>query len=428
MPATSVIGLQWGDEAKGKIVDLLTEQHEIVIRYQGGNNAGHTVKFDGKTYKLSLLPTGILQSHVKSVIAPGVVIDPRAFLKELDALIAGGEDCADRMMISDRAHVICPWHLLEEAALEASRGGSAIGTTMRGIGTCYREKVGRFHAIRIGDLIQKDAFAEKVREIVPFKQNILNTLNPDGAQMDADQIIDEYSGCADRLRPMVADTTAYLLDALESGKKLLFEGAQGCLLDVDHGTFPYVTSSNSSGCGIHSGSGVPARAIGNMIGVAKAYTTRVGGGPFPTELDNEIGQKIRDAGNEYGTVTGRPRRCGWLDTVATRYSARISGVDSVVIALLDVLSGFEELNICEAYDINGKVTRDLPSRCEDLAIAKPVLRRIAGWSEDITNVRRFEDLPVAAQEYVKVAAELIGRPVSIVSVGPDREQTIHIAS
>ena len=423
-----MIGLQWGDEAKGKIVDLLTEQHEIVIRYQGGNNAGHTVKFDGKTYKLSLLPTGILQDHVKSVIAPGVVIDPRAFLKELDALIAGGEDCADRMMISDRAHVICPWHLLEEAALEASRGESAIGTTMRGIGTCYREKVGRFHAIRIGDLIQKDAFVEKVRKIVPFKQKVLNALNPDGAQMDADQIIDEYSTCADRLRPMVADTTAYLLDALESGKKLLFEGAQGSLLDVDHGTFPYVTSSNSSGCGIQSGSGIPARAIGNMIGVAKAYTTRVGGGPFPTELDNEIGQTIRDAGNEYGTVTGRPRRCGWLDTVATRYSARISGVDSVVIALLDVLSGFEEMNICEAYDINGTVTRDLPSRCEDLAIAKPVLRRIEGWSEDITDVRQFEDLPTAAQEYVKTAAELIGRPVSIVSVGPDREQTIHIES
>jgi len=417
VPATSVIGLQWGDEAKGKIVDLLTEQHEIVIRYQGGNNAGHTVKFDGKTFKLSLLPTGILQDHVKSVIAPGVVIDPRAFLKELDALIAGGEDCAGRMMISDRAHVICPWHLLEETAFEASRGGSAIGTTMRGIGTCYREKVGRFHAIRVGDLVQKDAFAAKVREIVPIKQKILNALNPDGEQMNADQIIDEYSACADRLRPMVADTTAYLLDALESGKKLLFEGAQGSLLDVDHGTFPYVTSSNSSGCGIQSGSGVPARAIGNMIGVAKAYTTRVGGGPFPTELDNEVGQKIREAGNEYGTVTGRPRRCGWLDTVATRYSARISGVDSVVIALLDVLSGFEELH-----------TRDLPSRCEDLEIAKPVLRRIDGWSEDITGVRRFEDLPTAAQEYVKVAAELIGRPVSIVSVGPDRAQTIHIAS
>lgn len=425
MPATSVIGLQWGDEAKGKVVDLLTEKHEIVIRYQGGNNAGHTVKFDGKTYKLSLLPTGILHGHVKSVIAPGVVIDPNAILKELDSLAAGGEDCSDRLMISDRAHVICPWHLLEEQAFEASRGGSAIGTTMRGIGTCYREKVGRFHAIRMGDLILKDAFAAKVREIVPFKQKILNALNPDGEQMVADQIIEEYSACADRLRPLVADTTAYLLDALESGKKLLFEGAQGSLLDVDHGTFPYVTSSNSSGCGIHSGSGIPERAIENMIGVAKAYTTRVGGGPFPTELDNEIGQKIRDAGNEYGTVTGRPRRCGWLDTVATRYSARISGVDSVTLALLDVLSGFDELYICEAYDVHGKVTRDLPSRCEDLEVAKPVLRKIEGWSEDITGVRKFDDLPNAAQEYVKAAEELIGRPVSIVSVGPDREQTIH---
>lgn len=426
MPATSVIGLQWGDEAKGKVVDLLTEKHDIVVRYQGGNNAGHTVKFDGRTYKLSLLPTGILQGHVKSVIAPGVVINPNAILKELDGLIEGGEDIDGRLMISDRAHVICPWHLLEEAAFEATRGSSAIGTTMRGIGTCYRDKVGRFHAIRMGDLVDRDSFAAKVKEIVPIKQRVLDALNPGGEQMDVDQIIEQYSACADRLRPMVADTTAWLLDALDSGKNLLFEGAQGSLLDVDHGTFPYVTSSNSSGCGIHSGSGVPERAIQNMIGVAKAYTTRVGGGPFPTELDNEIGQKIRDAGNEYGTVTGRPRRCGWLDTVATRYSARISGVDSIVIALLDVLSGFDELQICEAYDINGRITRDLPSRWEDLAAAKPVLRSIGGWEEDITGVRRFEDLPKAAQEYVQAAAELIGRPVSLVSVGPDREQTIHL--
>ncbi|MGB4707772.1 MAG: adenylosuccinate synthase [Fuerstiella sp.] len=426
MPATSVIGLQWGDEAKGKIVDLLTEKHDIVIRYQGGNNAGHTVKFDGNTYKLSLLPTGILQGHVKSVIAPGVVINPHAILKELDGLAAGGKDCTDRLMISDRAHVICPWHLLEEVAFEAARGGNAIGTTMRGIGTCYREKMGRTHAIRIGDLILKDAFAAKVREIVPFKQKVLNALNPDGEQMDADQIIEDYSACADRLRPMVADTTSYLLDALESGKRLLFEGAQGSLLDIDHGTFPYVTSSNSSGCGIHGGSGIPERAIQQMIGVAKAYTTRVGGGPFPTELDNEVGQKIREAGNEYGTVTGRPRRCGWLDTVATRYSARISGVDSITIALLDVLTGFDDLYICEAYNINGQVTRDMPSRCEDLEIAKPVLRRIEGWTEDITGIRRFEDLPKAAQEYVTAAGQLIGSPVSIVSVGPDREQTIHV--
>ena len=427
MPATSVIGLQWGDEAKGKVVDLLTEKHEIVVRYQGGNNAGHTVKFDGKTYKLSLLPTGILHSHVKSVIGPGVVVNPHALLKELDGMAAGGEDGFSRLMVSDRANVICPWHMLEEAAFEASRGGEAIGTTMRGIGTCYRDKVGRFHAIRIGDLVNKDAFASKVKEIVPLKQKVLNALNPDGEQMNADEIIADYLACADRIRPMVADSTAFLLDAMDADKNVLFEGAQGCLLDVDHGTFPYVTSSNSSGCGIHSGSGVPGRYINNMIGVAKAYTTRVGGGPFPTELDNEIGEKIRVAGNEFGTVTGRPRRCGWLDTVATRYSARISGVDSVTIALLDVLSGFDELFICEAYDIKGVVTRDMPSRCEDLAAAKPVLRKIEGWTEDITGISKFEDLPAAAQDYVKTAGELIGRKVSIVSVGPDRAQTIHMS-
>ena len=426
MPATSVIGLQWGDEAKGKVVDLLTEHHEIVVRYQGGNNAGHTVKFDGNTYKLSLLPTGILHEHVKSVIGPGVVVNPNALLTELDGMTESGQDGFSRLFVSDRAHVICPWHLLEEAALEAARGSEAIGTTMRGIGTCYRDKVGRSHAIRVGDLVDRDVFAARVKEIVPFKQKILNALNPDGEQMNADQIIEEYGQCAERIRPMVKDTTAWLLDAIDADQKILFEGAQGCLLDVDHGTFPFVTSSNSSGCGIHSGSGIPGRFISNMIGVAKAYTTRVGGGPFPTELDNEVGQKIRDAGNEYGTVTGRPRRCGWLDTVATRYSARISGVDSITIALLDVLSGFDELFICEAYDINGTITRDLPSRCEDLAAAKPVLRRIAGWSEDITTARTFEDLPAAAQEYVRTAGELIGRKVSIVSVGPDREQTIHI--
>ncbi len=424
MPATSVIGLQWGDEAKGKIVDLLTERHDIVVRYQGGNNAGHTVKFDGRTYKLSLLPTGILQSHVKSVIAPGVVVNPLAVLKELDALASGGQDCTSRLMISDRAHVICPWHMLEEAALEKSCGNAAIGTTMRGIGTCYRDKVGRSHAIRIGDLIHIDTFAKKVREIVPFKQKLLNALNPDGPQLDADQIISEYSAAADRIRPMVADSTSFLLDALDHGKWVLFEGAQGSLLDVDHGTFPYVTSSNSSGCGIHNGSGVPERAIVRMIGVAKAYTTRVGGGPFPSELDNEIGQRIRIAGNEFGTVTGRPRRCGWFDAVATRYSARISGIDSITIALLDVLSGFDELYLCEAYDINGKITRILPSRCEDLAAAKPVLRRVPGWKEDITGITDFSKLPASAQQYCRSIEELVGKPIEFVSVGPDRSQTI----
>ncbi|MFM8476685.1 MAG: adenylosuccinate synthase [Planctomycetaceae bacterium] len=426
MPATSVIGLQWGDEAKGKIVDLLTETHHVVVRYQGGNNAGHTVRFDGRTYKLSLLPTGILHAHIRSVIAPGVVVNPLALLKELDGLAAGGHDCSTRLMVSDRAHVICPWHLLEEAALEKSRGREAIGTTMRGIGTCYRDKVGRSHAVRIGDLVNRDTFAAKVREIVPFKQRLLNALDPDGPQLDVDQIISEYSAAADRIRPMAADTTTWLLDALEQDRWLLFEGAQGSLLDVDHGTFPYVTSSNSSGCGIHSGSGVPERAIQKMIGVAKAYTTRVGGGPFPSELNNDIGNRIRVAGNEFGTVTGRPRRCGWFDAVATRYSARISGVDSITIALLDVLTGFDELMVCEAYNIRGTITRTLPSRCEDLADAQPVLRSLPGWTEDITGITQFEKLPTNAREYCRTLQELIGCPVEFVSVGPDRVQTIRM--
>lgn len=426
MPATSVIGLQWGDEAKGKVVDLLTEHHDIVVRYQGGNNAGHTVKFDGRTYKLSLLPTGILQNHVKSVIAPGVVVNPMAVLKELDGLAAGGHDASGRLMISDRAHVICPWHLLEEAALEKTRGGEAIGTTMRGIGTCYRDKVGRSHAVRVGDLIDADCFAARVRAIVPHKQMLLDAMDPSGERLDIDRILAEYGAAADRIRPMVADTTAYLLDALESGKRILFEGAQGSLLDIDHGTFPYVTSSNSSGCGIHSGSGVPEREIQKMIGVVKAYTTRVGGGPFPTELDNATGERIRQAGNEFGTVTGRPRRCGWLDCVATRYSARISGVDSIAIALLDVLSGLDELYICEAYDIRGRITRDFPARCEDLAAARPVLKKIDGWQEDISGITKFTDLPAAAQRYVRAVSELVGRPVELVSVGPDRAQTIQM--
>ena len=424
VPATSVIGLQWGDEAKGKVVDILTENHDVVVRYQGGNNAGHTVKFGGNTYKLSLLPTGMLQSHVQSVIGPGVVINPLALLTELDSLIAGGVDCGDRLMISERAHVICPWHLLEEAAFEKQRGSKAIGTTMRGIGTCYREKAGRFQAIRIGDLVNKDRFANKVREIVPLKQVLLNALNPDGEQLNVGQIIEDYSAAADRLRPMVADTTAWLLNAQETGKRLLFEGAQGSLLDVDHGTFPYVTSSNSSGCGIHSGSGIPERSIGTMIGVAKAYTTRVGGGPFPTELDNDLGEQIRIAGNEFGTVTGRPRRCGWFDAVATRYSARVSGVDSIAVALLDVLSGLGKLQICEAYDIDGEVTRDMPACPDALQIAKPVLREVSGWTEDITDARNFDDLPSNAQQYVTTISKLVERPVALVSVGPDRDQTI----
>jgi len=423
VPATSVIGLQWGDEAKGKIVDLLTEEHDIVVRYQGGNNAGHTVKFDGETYKLSLLPAGILNGNVISVVGPGVVINPRAFLEELDGIVSRRGEVGDKLKISERAHVIMPWHMCEEAAMEKARGDKAIGTTMRGIGTCYRDKVGRAHAIRIGDLV-RDSFAGRVREIVAYKNTVLAAIDPGSEPLDADAIIAEYTAYGERLKPYACNTTALLHKSVAQNKRLLFEGAQGSLLDIDHGTFPFVTSSSSSGAGIHSGSGVPERYIDRMIGVVKAYTTRVGGGPFPTELDNEIGQRIRDAGNEYGTVTGRPRRCGWFDAVAAGYSARLSGIDCLTVALLDVLSGFDELQICEAYEINGQRTTDFPAHIDDLESARPILTTVPGWDEDITGITNYADLPENARKYVETIGELMGFPVDIVSVGPDRAQTI----
>lgn len=425
MSATSVIGLQWGDEAKGKIVDLLSEQHEIVVRYLGGNNAGHTVKFDGKTYKLSLLPAGVLNPNVTSVITGGVVINPKAFLQEMASIAEqNGPIEASRLLISDRAHVIFPYHMQEEVVFEQSRKEKAIGTTMRGIGTCYRDKAGRTHAIRMGDLVRPEYFRARLEEIVAYKNKIFQALDPEAEPLDVDAIYEEYAGYAEQLKDHVVDTSTYLLKAVADKKKILFEGAQGSLLDIDHGTFPYVTSSNSSGCGIHNGSGVSERYIDKMIGVVKAYTTRVGGGPFVTELHDEIGQRIRDVGNEYGTVTGRPRRCGWFDAVATRYGANISGVDCIAVMLLDVLSGLDELKICEAYDVNGKQVIDFPSHILDLEQAKPVYRTIAGWKEDITGIRKMEDLPENAIAYIKAVEEIIGKPVEIVSVGPDREQTI----
>lgn len=425
MTATSVIGLQWGDEAKGKIVDLLTSEHDIVVRYLGGNNAGHTVKFDGETYKLSLLPAGILHNTVVSVIANGVVINPKAFLDELGAIVERlGDVPPERLRISERSHVIFPYHMAEELAFEQARAGDAIGTTMRGIGTCYRDKAGRTHAIRMGDLIRPERLRRRLDEIVPYKNLVIQAIAPGTDLLDADAIYEEYSVYADRLRPYVTDTTAFLHRVLGEGKKLLFEGAQGCLLDIDHGTFPFVTSSNSSGCGIHSGSGVPERVIAKMIGVVKAYTTRVGGGPFPTELDNEIGQHIRDVGHEYGTVTGRPRRCGWFDAVAAGYGARISGIDVLAVMLLDVLDQLDEICVCEAYEINGQRTTDFPADIEDLAMAKPVYRTLPGWKSDTTGVRKRADLPDNALRYVEKISELIGYPVDVISVGPDRDQTI----
>ena len=427
--ATSVIGLQWGDEAKGKIVDLLTDEHDVVIRYQGGSNAGHTVKFDGKTYKLSLLPVGILHPNVVSVIAPGVVIHPKSLVSEMDGIIAQRGPIGDNFLISDRAHVIFPYHLAEEAAEETAlqrNGRDVIGTTMRGIGTCYRDKAGRTHGVRMGDMMRPKYLRRRLGDIVPQKNAILRALDPNATPFDVDAIFNEYLGYAKRLEPYVTDTTTYLHKALAAGKKLLFEGAQGSLLDIDHGTYPFVTSSNSSGCGIHNGSGVPERAISRMIGVVKAYSTRVGGGPFPTQLDDAIGEQIRKTGREYGTVTGRPRRCGWFDAVATGYGARLSGIDSIAVMLLDVLSEFDEMQVCEAYEINGQRTTDFPSHLEDLAAAKPVYRTVPGWRKDVSDVRRLEDFPAAARSYIDTIGRLIGYPVEIISVGPDREQTVYV--
>ncbi len=425
MSVTSVVGLQWGDEAKGKIVDFLTDSHEVVVRYQGGNNAGHTVKFDGQTYKLSLLPTGILRPGVKAVIGNGLVVNPEALLKEMKSLTDRGVQVdGQNLLLSDRAHVILPYHIVEDAVFEKRRGNQAIGTTGRGIGTCYRDKAGRTHAIRVGDLYHPETFRTKLADIVAFKNLTLKALDSTLEPLNADAIYESYMGYAGQLKSHVVDTTAWLHRALKEKKNILFEGAQGSLLDVDHGTFPYVTSSNSSSAGIHSGSGVPQRAITRMIGIAKAYTTRVGGGPFPTELNNEIGQHIRDVGHEYGTVTGRPRRCGWFDAVATGYGARICGVDEIAVMLLDVLAQLDELCICEAYEIRGERTTDFPSHVEDLEVAKPVFRKIPGWKKDITHARKLSDLPSGARQYVDTISELLGVQAKFISIGPDREQTI----
>ncbi|MCS7306791.1 MAG: adenylosuccinate synthase [Thermoguttaceae bacterium] len=425
MPATCVVGLQWGDEAKGKIVDLLTGEYDIVVRYQGGANAGHTVVLGGEPFKLSLVPSGIFRPQVQCVIANGVVLHPGSLLEEIERLRARGVQVEDNLLVSNRAHVIFPWHIEEDRLLEKVAGGEAIGTTLRGIGPCYRDKVGRTLAFRVGDLYRQN-FRDRVRQVAQFKQRMLQCLSGEPIELDADAIYEQYRQYAEQLRRWVGDSTSYLLDALEANKRILFEGAQGALLDVDHGTFPYVTSSNSSGVGVSSGSGVPARYLTKVIGIIKAYSTRVGGGPFPTEQANEIGQYIRDRGNEYGTVTRRPRRCGWFDAVAVRYTARLSGVDVLAVMLLDVLSGLEELKICVAYELDGQKTTVFPAHVDELWRVQPVYETLPGWKEEISHVRRWEDLPPNAQAYLRRISELIGRPLEIISVGPHRDQTIFL--
>ena len=422
---TSVVGLFWGDEGKGKIVDVLTEHADVVVRYQGGANAGHTVVIDGEKFALHLLPSGTLHEDKIGVIGPGVALDPAALLEEFKDLQARGIDVAGRLKISKRCHLVMPYHKLEDRLDEQSlTDKDKIGTTARGIGPCYADKVRRTSSLRFCDLFQPENFRERVRRIVQAKATVFKALYGCEEPLDADAMVDQYLGYASQLKACACDTTSYLRQCLQTGRKLLFEGAQGTLLDVDHGTYPYVTSSSAGAVGVSAGSGVPPSAVQTYMGVVKAYTTRVGQGPFPTELFDEVGARIRERGHEYGTTTGRPRRCGWFDAVAGRYGVQLGGITHLAVMHLDTLSGFDELKICTAYEVDGRRVDEFPAEVEVLERIKPIYEVAPGWSEDITAVRSFEDLPQAAQAYVLKIEESIGSRVAIVSVGPDRSQTI----
>jgi adenylosuccinate synthase len=420
---TCVIGLQWGDEAKGKMTDLLSECCDVVVRFLGGSNAGHTVVVGDQTFKLHLIPSGIVHPGALCVIAGGVVLDPEVFQEELKDIEAAGLDCTGRLKISQTAHVVFPYHKLEDQLKDDSLGKLKIGTTARGIGPCYTDKASRSLAIRVADLYHPEIIEEKVKRIVAYKNRLFTALY-NSAGVSEEEMLRRAKQYAEILKPFVCDTTALLQDAMADGKRLLFEGAQGTLLDIDHGTFPYVTSSNASACGVSAGAGVPAKVIKTFIGVAKAYTTRVGTGPFPTEQDNATGERIRERGNEYGTTTGRPRRCGWFDAFATRYSVRLGGIDKVSVTLLDVLSGFDTLKICTGYTYEGKLLKSFPTDGEVMRRVEPVFEEWPGWQEEIDQVTSFDDLPANAQSYVKRLEELLGVPVAVVSVGPERMQTL----
>jgi adenylosuccinate synthase len=424
---TCVIGLQWGDEAKGKLVDLLAPQFDLVVRYQGGANAGHTVVVGDQVYKLHHIPSGILHGGVRNVITPGVVINPETMIGEMDALAARGIDCSENLRISERAHLVMPWHIAEDRQINATAlRGESIGTTNRGIGPCYRDKVGRTHAIRMIDLVQPQR-DERIRTVAEQKLAMLRNLGASEEELESiapDKVVAMAAAWGERLKPMIDDTTDALLDAAEADKRILFEGAQGALLDIDHGTYPFVTSSNSSGVGVCAGAGVPPRWIDTVLGVCKAYSTRVGGGPFVTELHDATGDRIRELGNEFGTTTGRPRRCGWFDAVAVRYTARLSGVTRLALMMMDVLAHLDELKICVAYELDGQRITRFPGHSDQLRRCKPIYETIAGWKQPVDEVRREQDFPAGALAYVRRVEELVGIPVGVLSVGPDRAQTI----
>jgi len=422
---TCVFGLSWGDEGKGKIVDLLSPHFDIVVRYNGGANAGHTVCVGSEKYALHLLPTGVLQESAVGVIGPGVVVDPLGVMEEMDGLAVRGIDVAPKLKISERAHLVMPYHKVEDRLSErALSGDTRIGTTSRGIGPCYADKMRRTSAIRFADLLYEDGLADRVQSIVAGKKAYFQAAFGDDEGLAAKDVLAVIDKARDRLGAFVADTTDYLNSAERLGQRILFEGANGLMLDIDHGTYPFVTSSSTGPHGIGAGAGVPGSVLRYRIGVAKAYSTRVGAGPFVTELADATGDRIREAGHEYGTTTGRPRRCGWFDAVACGYAVRISDATHVSLMHLDTLSGFSEVGVCVAYRIGSETIRAFPGACSRLERAEPVVEMMPGWDEGLRSVRVFEDLPASTRAYIDRIESLVGAPVAIVGVGPDRSQTL----
>ena len=428
MPNVVVVGAQWGDEGKGKIVDLLTEHAQVVVRFQGGNNAGHTLVVGGQKTVLHLIPSGVLHAGKSCVIGNGCVIDPTVLMKEIDALRARGylQDSA-QLMISEHAHVILPWHKHLDALREKARGGGAIGTTGRGIGPAYEDKVAR-RGIRVRDLLDGDRLRRRVKDRLGDALDEISRLarlaKADEPLMDVEAIVSEYLVLGNRLREFVGEASLFLAEHVRKGTRILFEGAQGTLLDVDHGTYPYVTSSNTVAGNAAVGSGLGPTAIDKVLGITKAYTTRVGGGPFPTELSDATGDRLRKVGDEYGATTGRPRRCGWLDTELLRYSARVNGMWGLALTKMDILSGLETLKVCTAYELDGQRVTELPGDIEEFSRVQPIYEELQGWEQTLAGARTFDDLPPAAQRYVRRIEEIVGVPVVCVSVGAERGETI----
>lgn len=425
MSAFIVLGAQWGDEGKGKMTDYLAEEADVVVRFQGGNNAGHTVEVGDRQYKLHLIPSGILYDNKLNVIGNGVVVDPKALFEEIGYLEKEGVKVTpEKLIISDRAHLIMPYHRVLDILKEKARGKNDIGTTGKGIGPCYTDKFERC-GIRVCDLLHEDVFEEKLRENIKMKNEYITKVLG-GEALDAEEILVQYKQYAEKIGPFVKDTSVKVYDSIKEDKTVLFEGAQGMLLDIDHGTYPYVTSSNTTACGVSNGIGVGPNMITNAVGITKAYTTRVGKGPFPTELENETGEWIRTKGHEYGVTTGRSRRCGWLDLVIVKSAVRVSGLTSLAVTKIDTLAGLDKLKVCVGYKFNGEIIDYFPASLEDLAKCEPVYEEFDGWDDSVADARSYDEIPENAKKYLERISEFTGTRISIVSVGPKRDQTMRV--